>query len=110
MNARAPLITAIVLLLLPVLYVVTYFANVLPWDDDILQHPYRCGDVWAATVYWPLEQFDRKVRPGSWDTWEDIGGPGSVATFETGCTLVVDEVVEEEPLDNPITAECFAGQ
>ena len=93
MNARAPLITAIVLLLLPLLYVATYFANVQPAEDFALPYPYRWGGVWAARVYWPLEKTDRRLRPDSWGTWVDVGGPGSVSSFATSCGCYFGEEV-----------------
>jgi len=75
--SRTPLIVAIVLLLLPVLYVGSYLALVVPAG---VQHPgptqafstpvifdnYRCGGSWSDRLFWPLEQIDRKVRPGAW--------------------------------------------
>lgn len=76
MTNRAPLITAIVLLLLPVLYVGSCFALVVP-AGLIAQpnssipyvHPtnYRVSGRCPRTVFWPLEQVDRKVRPQQWN-------------------------------------------
>jgi hypothetical protein len=77
-DSRAPLIVAIVLLLLPVLYVGSYFALAMPPinQDRANQransgrgnYGWRIG--WtsplAAQFYWPLEQLDGKVRPGFW--------------------------------------------
>jgi hypothetical protein len=73
---RAPLILAIVLLLLPVLYVGSYFALVVP-GGWIRSEPgftgvfrrvyYRWGVDSAHKVFWPLEQIDRKVRPRAWE-------------------------------------------
>ena len=82
MNNRAPLIFAIVLLLLPVLYVGSYLALVVPGDPWIResygnQTPpvlYRLGGDRAEWFYCPLEQIDRKVRPCAWDNpllWPD---------------------------------------
>jgi hypothetical protein len=77
-QSRAPVIIAIVLLLLP-LYVGSYFALVDPdgkWraarinqiDTAQLEH-YRYGNSYgAAQLFWPLEQIDRKARPGAWAT------------------------------------------
>jgi hypothetical protein len=73
----APIIAAI-LLLLPVLYVGSYLALVDPEGNPMygsftdfsvkkyLGH-YRYGGRWSANVFWPLEQIDRKVRPGAWE-------------------------------------------
>jgi hypothetical protein len=75
MNSRAPLVVTIVLLLLPVLYVGSYLALVVPgyWlpigtlammrDDN---PNYRYGGNHSAKFFWPLEQVDRKLRPGAW--------------------------------------------
>jgi hypothetical protein len=73
-QSRAPLIIAIVLLVLPILYVVSYLALVWPdaerllWADSRSDFPtYRYEtETWACYVYWPLEQLDRNVRPGAW--------------------------------------------
>lgn len=80
----APLI-AMVLLLLPLLYVGSYLALVEP--RGIVQgfplivnpdgsatlgysHPvlgfYRSRGEWEKRVYWPLEQMDRRLRPNAW--------------------------------------------
>ena len=73
---RGPLIFAIVLLLLPVLYVGSYLVLVRP--PQLLLAPaypktiavylaqYRLGGEFAKRFFWPLEQIDRKVRPGAW--------------------------------------------
>jgi hypothetical protein len=79
-QSRAPLIAAIVLLLLPVLYVGTYFAMVTPpvrmspatFLHRIFNSPdgkisnYRAFPTVSPKLYWPLEKIDRKVRPGVW--------------------------------------------
>jgi hypothetical protein len=77
----APLIAAI-LLLLPVLYVVSYFAIVLPggtlsWTIQVThtgniihtggRTHYLFGGRVAEVIFVPLEQIDRKVRPAAWD-------------------------------------------
>ncbi len=70
MANRAPLIVAIVLLLLPVLYVGSYLALVTPgprfgWGSAV--YPiYRVADGFCIRFFWPLEQIDRTVRPGAW--------------------------------------------
>lgn len=67
----APIIAAI-LLLLPLLYVGSYLALVSPLTMKvgaggiIYFTNYRVGDEVAAGVFWPLEQLDRKARPGYW--------------------------------------------
>lgn len=74
MTNRVPLIAAIILLLLPVLYVASYLVLVWPdgerveFADSRSDFPtYRFGaHAWGGTVYWPLEQIDRKARPGAW--------------------------------------------
>ena len=81
MTNRAPLIVAIALLLLPLLYVGSYLALVEPsgpthWDDGkgnrLPFEFFHYGDSeqfnwWAGRVFWPLEQVDRKLRPGAWE-------------------------------------------
>jgi hypothetical protein len=70
----APIVAAI-LLLLSVLYVGSYLALVVPGSkprsvNDFLARrgtPYRWGGKTSAKVFWPLEQIDRKVRPGAWE-------------------------------------------
>jgi hypothetical protein len=58
-RSAGPLIIAIVLLLLPMLYVGSYLA--------LKQVEYYCwGGDWASRLYWPLEQIDRKMRPEAW--------------------------------------------
>ena len=75
-QSRAPLIAAIVLLLLPMLYVGSYFALVVPkglWGSDgrvvyyrnvIELSPWRRV---TTSIFWPLEQIDRKARWGTWN-------------------------------------------
>lgn len=76
MKSRGRLIIAVVLLLLPVLYLGSYFALVIPpycqapiavWG---FQHPmsnYRCGNGWVDRIFRPIEQIDRKIRPWAWE-------------------------------------------
>lgn len=83
---RRPLIFAIVILVLPVLYVGSYLALVRPggygfamdgsplgyaarcsFDPPIVEN-YRYGGKYADCVFWPLEQIDRWVRPWKWDS------------------------------------------
>ncbi len=78
MTNRAPLILAIVVLLLvPVMYVASYVALVTPratlvpvtgslGEEGLLVYDYRCGRGYTSLFFWPLEQIDRKVRPGAW--------------------------------------------
>ena len=82
-ESRAPLIVAILLLLLPVLYVGSYLALVTPqgWDRWVsagfvnstpvgkwVHTNYRLNAGWPVYFFWPLEQIDRKVRPGAWES------------------------------------------
>ncbi len=85
-ESRAPLIVAIVLLLLPVLYVGSYFALVVRkphfipnpdgnWICSLDGYPTISGQVdhyrifanHCSTLYWPLEEFDRKLWPDAWE-------------------------------------------
>ncbi|QDU28522.1 hypothetical protein ETAA8_36240 [Anatilimnocola aggregata] len=82
MTNRAPLIVAIVLLLLPVLYVGSYLALVVPggiprvgvsnvdgrmFRQISREHDYRIDSELASWLFWPLEQIDRKMRPEAWE-------------------------------------------
>ncbi|QDU25719.1 hypothetical protein ETAA8_07890 [Anatilimnocola aggregata] len=76
MTNRAPLIVTIALLLMPVLYVGSYFALVTPGEyqqliDGSMHWPrhYRLGNAWAGYVYFPVEKLDRRIRPTMWE-WE----------------------------------------
>jgi hypothetical protein len=83
MKRHAAPILAAVLLLLPVLYVGSYLVMVAPrscfpngraitteigqldaWPEDYRVAPRTC-----EILFWPLEQIDRKVRPGAWEVW-----------------------------------------
>jgi len=77
-RSAAPIIAA-VLLLLPVLYVGSYLALVRPpgvfavrVNKGIMTGSYfecyRCGGEVTGRVFWPLEQIDRRVRPGAWNS------------------------------------------
>jgi hypothetical protein len=77
-QSRAPLIIAIVLLLLPVLYVGSYLALVRPNcrvihgsitsnDSAVIVEHYRLRGRIYGWVFWPLEQLDRKARPAAWN-------------------------------------------
>ena len=85
-TSYAPLILPIVLLLLPALYVGSYLAIDRPsnWGMQVdskgtFVNGYRyfadvrlgerpaLGHV-APTIFWPLEQIDRKVRQEAWNT------------------------------------------
>lgn len=76
-TSRAPLIAAVVLLLLPVSYFGSYFALVLPSGFYARRgsQPYRCHyrlDLKGAErIYWPVERIDRRLRPAAWENpWE----------------------------------------
>jgi hypothetical protein len=77
-ESRAPLIVALVLLLLPVLYLGSYLALVVPsgivigtikvdYEPQLVISHYRTGGDIGATIFYPLEQIDRKLR---WKAWE----------------------------------------
>jgi hypothetical protein len=73
MTHRSPLITAIVLLLLPVVYVGSYLAlrRVVGYERfgryRWVEVRYKYCGQWGNALFWPLEQIDRKVRPGAWE-------------------------------------------
>ncbi len=94
MSNRAPLIAAIVLLLLPVLYVGSYLALVVPKGTVVEVYSTTGIPVWgryrvtsnsanivACKVYWPLEQIDRKMRPGAWEPRRLILGLKQQSSF-----------------------------
>jgi hypothetical protein len=80
-------IIAVIVLLLPILYVASYWVLVVPSGAFIADpaSPYsyeqRSGDGYMKSYctanefcerfFWPLEQADRKLRPGAWrpDGW-----------------------------------------
>jgi hypothetical protein len=90
----APIIAAI-LLLLPVLYVGSYLAFVVPGRIQVFrgtstvsgsdiegeivepvysrQH-YRFGSPQIDPLFWPLEEIDRTLRPGAWVVPSREGG------------------------------------
>jgi hypothetical protein len=88
-DSRAPLIIAIVLLVLPVLYVGSYLALVTPNGRVVfyvvgpntsrgeLVH-YRWGDDDPSRFFWPLEQIDRKLRPSVWEVFCPPGPPSNL--------------------------------
>jgi hypothetical protein len=88
-ESRAPLSIAIVLLVVPLLYVGSYLALVR--RDGVIHDPplqlagglvapshhiefYRLDWDFLATIYWPLEQLDRKLVPGLWFDWSTYPG------------------------------------
>jgi hypothetical protein len=104
-RSSAPVIAAIVLLL-PVLYVVSYLALVIrqPIVPALLTSAdyYRLGGGYAKSIYWPLEQLDRRLQPGVWlwveiEEWIDVGGPGTISSFESGEGLIIDD---QDPSEN----------
>ncbi len=66
-DSRAPLVVAIVLLLLPVLYVGSYLALVA--EPIRGEANYRIGDGYAVVMFFrPLENLDQWVRPQHWES------------------------------------------
>ena len=76
-TSAAPLIVAVALLLLPVLYVGSYLALVFPgWRTATVTLPdgrqgtrivrYRAFDEQCRVIFWPVEQVDRQLRPQAW--------------------------------------------
>lgn len=84
-SSHAPLLIAIVLLLLPLLYVGSYLALVRPGVDwmnmaigsRIPDERYRVGGRFSEGIFWPVEQIDRRLRPGAWD-WRLNDLPGEI--------------------------------
>ncbi len=89
-QSRAPLIIAIVLLLLPMLYVGSYLALVVPDGAFVATQAspssvggvqgyfltYRAKNEWCSVIFHPLEWFDRSVFPDRWEI-------GDIMRFET---------------------------
>lgn len=94
---RSPLYVAIALLLLPVLYVGSYLALVVPdgiererivqapvfphgylheYSERYLAH-YRVSGDWPSALYYPLENMDRRLR--SWP--ESVEAPKHIRTI-----------------------------
>jgi hypothetical protein len=131
-QSRAPVILASVVLLLPLLYVGSYFALVVPSGRTVsvvrgtrqqweFSH-YRFGRLTPARVYWPLEQIDRKVRPRAWEfSWWKLGivpaKPGVSAFLcpshpaeELGkSTLGSKELKDESKASSPTTSPATAA-
>ncbi|WP_425617882.1 hypothetical protein NA78x_001572 [Anatilimnocola sp. NA78] len=69
---RAPLIVAVVLLLLPVLYVGSYLALVVPQGmpvdlgNDFRMDYYRLAPEYSSIFFAPLEWVDKMIRPEAW--------------------------------------------
>jgi hypothetical protein len=73
-SVAAPVAVAAVLLALPLLYVGSYLALAEPqcefeqrWPTRYKSRCYRVGQHYAASVFWPLEQVDRHLRPDQFD-------------------------------------------
>jgi hypothetical protein len=69
-QSRAPLIIAIVLLLLPVMYVGSYLASVsyhfeVHNADGSTERlvTYRADGEFIEVFFWPIEQIDKRIRP-----------------------------------------------
>jgi len=75
-RSRTGLIAAIIVLLLPPLYVGSYLALVSPSHRAQLVGPlfsaklqsdnYRAYPRQLEVLFWPLEQVDRQLRPDAW--------------------------------------------
>jgi hypothetical protein len=71
-SGAGPLVLAIGLLLLPLLYVGSYLSLVQPTGRRIYDRSgmrvasYRIDNPMPGKIYWPLERIDRKVRPKDW--------------------------------------------
>jgi len=79
-SSSAGAIAAAVLLLLPILYVGSYYAVVDTDDPTAAGVSFRCSvsarsrdlryriypEV-AGVIYWPIEQVDRRLRPAAWE-------------------------------------------
>jgi hypothetical protein len=81
-QSQAPLILAIVLLLLPLLYVGVYLTLVRPRgvptqfvvDGNVVSgyyvdSHYPVCEGLCEPLFWPLEHLDRRLRPEAWDRY-----------------------------------------
>ena len=76
MKESRAIIIVVVLLLLPVLYVGSYLALVVPLMSPGGVYEFRYplvegtdAHIWLSKFYYPLERIDLTVRPDSW-RWE----------------------------------------
>jgi hypothetical protein len=69
-GSHVPMVVSLSLLLALVLYVGSYLALVRPTagkiDGPFGPRPYSFGGAYAARLYWPMEQLDRRVLPARW--------------------------------------------
>lgn len=76
-RTTAPIV-AVILLMLPMLYVGSYLSLVEPrgtlvpvtgslGEEGFLVYDYRYGRGYTSCAFWPLEQIDRKLRPAAWN-------------------------------------------
>ena len=98
-------ITAAVLLLLPTLYVGSYYA-VVDTDHSSAQGisfcrsnndrdlRYRIYPELAGRFYWPIEQVDRRLRPAAWE--------------DPLIKLITSTIIPES--SSPITTPCETGE
>jgi hypothetical protein len=65
-------IIAVVVLLMPAIYVASYLAFMVPIQvaDGSRWHAYRFAPRSLSILYRPLELLDRKIRPDAW--WYDF--------------------------------------
>jgi hypothetical protein len=102
-SSIAPIAAAALLLLLPLTYVASYYCVV---DTTIIsQFPgpdlrYRVCPEMCGTIYWPVEQVDRRLRPEAWfdpliklitETIEPSTGWGHLASEEDTARLARQE-------------------
>jgi hypothetical protein len=74
-RSRIVIVTMLLLVALPVLYIGSYLALVQPSGSfratgapgEYAIDYYRAGGAFSATIFWPAEQVDRKVRPKRWE-------------------------------------------
>ena len=68
-NQKAPILAAVILLL-PILYIGSYFAIVLPNPLEKaladVSGTYRFGGQFAEAFYWPVQRVDQELRPHTW--------------------------------------------
>ena len=88
MKDRLTPIAVVVFVLLLCGYVGSYYALVFPtWPilyngrDVSIEANYRAGGQFAETIFLPMNQIDRKLRPGTWQFFHlDLDIPTAPAT------------------------------
>jgi hypothetical protein len=74
-RSRIVVVVIALLVVLPALYIGSYLALVIPsgalrptgTPGEYAVEYYRAGGALSATIFWPAEQLDRKIRKQRWE-------------------------------------------